>query len=47
MEEFFLQHANLARVEAVEAADGVDVLPECGSGHVRFSFAWPGGGLPG
>ena len=47
MEEFFLQHANLARVEAVEPADGVDVLRECGSGHVRSSVEWPGGGLPG
>ena len=47
MEEFFLQHANLARVEAVEPSDGVDVLRECGSGHVRSSVEWPGGGLPG
>jgi hypothetical protein len=46
VEEFFLQHANLACVEAVEAADGVDVLRERGSGHVRSSFEWPEGGLP-
>jgi hypothetical protein len=38
VEEFLLQHANLARVEAVEAADGIDVLRERGCGHVRSSF---------
>src|SRR5215510_11771494 len=38
VEELFLQHANLARVEAVEAADGVGVLRERGNGHGRSSF---------
>jgi hypothetical protein len=38
VEEFLLQHANLARVEAVEAANGIDVLRERGTGHVHSSF---------
>src|SRR5262249_44134324 len=38
VQELFLQYADLARVEAVEAADGVDVLRERRSGHVRSSF---------
>jgi hypothetical protein len=33
MEELLLEHANLARIETVEAADGVDVMRERGSSH--------------